>query len=93
MEEDKDKERVDALFEKIDAENKIYSTEIEALKPEDRPVFNPEDYVTQDDFTYLKGQINNALEQLVELFVGLEDRFDLLDERIAQYNRKSSHKL
>jgi vacuolar-type H+-ATPase subunit D/Vma8 len=131
VEEDKDQERVDALFEKINQRDKIYSTEVEALKPEEvsrieavteiakdqervdtankvitdikisefcSEVNNKiaelqAEFVTQDEITFLKGQINSALSQLVELFVSLEDRFDTLDTRIAEYNRKSSHKL
>jgi hypothetical protein len=51
------------------------------------------EFVTKDDIQNLKTQINSALEQVVELFVGLEDKMDIWEKRVDEYNRKASHKL
>lgn len=55
-------------------------------------IINP-GLVTQDDITALKAQINQSLSILIEMFVSLEDRFDALDDRLAAFNTRSSHKI
>jgi hypothetical protein len=45
------------------------------------------------DFVTLKAQINDSFAEAADLLLNLQQRFELLDERIALYNSRSSHKL
>lgn len=47
----------------------------------------------QEELDAIKDQVNEALSTMIEMIVGLEERFDTLDQRIAEFNRKGGHKL
>ena len=94
----------DTVVNTVDSvQDKVYSHEIEALHPDEVSRIemvqelskNQEtvEYVTQDDLTSLKGQINEALAQLVELFIGVEDAITNLNDRIDLFNKKSGQKI
>lgn len=78
-----------AIAQEVDALQEIqkgYDT-VQEQQPDLRMV------VMQDEFLYLKEQINNALGELITLIVGLEDRFEALEKRLELFNKKSGQKI
>lgn len=65
--------------------------EIKLLPPGLSVTDNPP--TLQDELDAIKDQVNQALATVIEMVVGLEERFDALDSRIQEFNRRGGHKL
>lgn len=65
-------------------------TKVEPIRDQ---VDAPKSSLVQEEIDSIKDQVNAALSTLIDMVVGLEERFDALDARIVEFNRKGGHKL
>jgi hypothetical protein len=51
------------------------------------------DTVTKRELANLKDQVNNSFEEVSNMFLELQQGLQLIEERLAKFNERSSHKL
>lgn len=59
---------------------------------ESKPVEQPK-FATKGDIQDFKDQVNDSFEEVSNMFLELQQGLQLLEERIARYNERSSHKI